>query len=49
MSFKSAKKKLTREEIDTRTRKKQFWMTGAEALNVGLVDHLIVSEDTFKE
>jgi ATP-dependent protease ClpP protease subunit len=45
----ASRSKLTKEDIDARTRKKQFWMTGSEAFEYGLVDHLIASEDIFKE
>lgn len=40
-SFLASKGKMSKEEIDDRIRKKEWWMTGAEAVKLGFADGLI--------
>ena len=40
-SWLSSRSNLTKEEIDTKTKNREFWMTGEEAVEFGFVDHLL--------
>lgn len=40
-NFLASKGKMSKEEIDERIRKREWWMTGAEAVELGFADGLI--------